>query len=116
MGIAGAACLWEASSGHLCLPPQMPGSVPISKGFQPDRPPLAALNPRAHGSYRIQSWKDPGLMSHSLLRPPLDEVRTLRNAWRWRVFERVMASATLNSATFGLGMAWWTLGKRAEPG
>lgn len=33
---------------------QMPGSVPISKGAQPDRPPLAALHLRAHGSYRIR--------------------------------------------------------------
>lgn len=74
MGIAGAACLWEASSGHLCLPPQMPGSVPISKGSQPGRPPLATLLLRAHGFYRIPSWKDPGLMSHSFLSLRLDEV------------------------------------------
>lgn len=80
MGIAGAACLWEASSGHLCLPPQMPGSVPISKGSQPDRPPLAALHLRAHGSHRIQSWKDAGLTFHSSLSAPLDEAWTLGNA------------------------------------
>lgn len=60
MGIPGAACLWEASSGHLCLPPQMPGSVPISEGSPPDRPPRAALHLRAHGSYRTQVLKDQG--------------------------------------------------------
>lgn len=60
MGIPGAACLWEASSGHHCLPPQMPGSVPISKGSPPNRSPLAALHLRVHGSYRIQVLKDQG--------------------------------------------------------
>lgn len=54
-------------------------------------------------------------MPHSSLSSPLHKAWGLRNAWGWRMFERLMASSGLDSVAFGLGKAWWTLGKRAEP-